>query len=122
MNLETINTYLIKKNGSVREIPFGPEHHVYKVGGKMFALVSWQEDPLRVNLKCDPEEALALRKIYTSVLPGYHMNKRHWNTVILDGNVPDVEVFQMIDASYQLVVKSLTKKVQAELAATEKER
>lgn len=121
MNLETINTYLLAKNGSVREIPFGPEHYVYKVGGKMFALVSWQEDPLRVNLKCDPEEALALRKIYTSVIPGYHMNKRHWNTVILDDNIPDDEVFRMIDASYQLVVKSLTKKVQASLAASEKE-
>jgi predicted DNA-binding protein (MmcQ/YjbR family) len=121
MQLNKLETYLGDQKGSVREIPFGPEHYVYKVGGKMFALVSWQEDPLRVNLKCDPEEALALRKIYTSVLPGYHMNKRHWNTVILDGNVPDDEVFRMIDASYQLVVKSLTKKAQAALAASEKE-
>ena len=82
---------------------------VFKVVGKMFALLGWSENPLRLNLKCEPAHAEALRTIYPSVIPGYHMNKRHWNTVIFDGTIPEEEVRKMIDDSYALVVKTLKK-------------
>lgn len=90
--------------------PFGPDVLVYKVCGKMFALTSPDEVPARVNLKCDPERALMLRDEYESIIPGYHMNKRHWNTVILDGSLPDDLVRDLIDHSYTLVVQGMTKK------------
>lgn len=109
MNLDTLSTYLLHKKGTTEERPFGPEALVYKVMGKMFALVAWEERPLRVTLKCDPEHALALRDMYAAVQPGYHMNKQHWNTVTLDGSVPQDEVLAMIDHSYELVVKGLKK-------------
>ena len=83
----------------------------------MFALVAESESPLRVNLKCDPFHAELLRTTYAAVLPGYHMNKRHWNTVILDGSVPQEELLEMIDGSYALVVKGLTKKQRSQLSA-----
>lgn len=95
--------------------PFGPDVLVYKVLGKMFALCSPDEVPSRVNLKCDPERALELRDEYESIIPGYHMNKRHWNTVILDGSVPDPLLTELIEHSYALVVKGMTKKQRAEL-------
>jgi predicted DNA-binding protein (MmcQ/YjbR family) len=91
--------------------PFGPEAIVYKVGGKMFALAMADEVPTRVNLKCDPERALELRDRHEDVTPGYHMNKRHWNTVNLGGRLPNALVRELIDHSYQLVVASLPKKV-----------
>lgn len=116
MDLETLQAYLLGKKGAVAERPFGPDTLVYKVGGKMFALVGWDETPLRVNLKCDPDEALFLRDIYPgTVLPGYHMNKRHWNTVVLDGTVPEAEFWRMIDDSYRLVVAGLPKRVREQL-------
>jgi predicted DNA-binding protein (MmcQ/YjbR family) len=93
----------------VEERPFGPDALVYKVMGKMFALIAWQETPLRITLKCDPDEALFLRDVYTAVRPGYHMNKRHWNTIVVDGSIPQKEFLRMIDDSYALVVKGLTK-------------
>jgi len=95
--------------------PFGPDALVYKVVGKMFALTSPDEVPSRVNLKCDPERALELRDEYESIIPGYHMNKQHWNTVILDGTVPDELLGELIEHSYTLVVKGMTKKQRAEL-------
>lgn len=107
--LDPLINYLLSKPGSVEERPFGPETMVFKVMGKMFALVSPTEDPLRMNLKCDPFLAELLREKHEAVIPGYHMNKRHWNTIILDGSVPEEEVLEMIDASYQLVVKGLKK-------------
>ena len=109
MQLEKLRTYLCEKKGVTEEIPFGPEVLVFKVLGKIFALIAWQESPLRISLKCDPEHALALRDIYDAVQPGYHLNKRHWNTVILDGSIPEREIFQMIDNSYKLVAKGLKK-------------
>ncbi len=110
MELEQLTRILLSKPGAVEERPFGPDTLVYKVMGKMFALVGWDESPLRINLKCEPEEALLLRQLYPgAVIPGYHMNKRHWNTVILDGAVPDQELLAMIDDSYALVVKGLRK-------------
>ena len=113
--LVEVKAYLAEKPGAVAEYPFGPTALVYKVGGKMFALVSEDEWPLRINLKCDPALALAQRDMYTAVLPGYHMNKRHWNTVVLDGSVPAAEVRAMMDDSYALVVKGLGKAVRKRL-------
>ena len=109
MNLQSLKENLLKKKGTTEEIPFGPEALVYKVMGKMFALVAWEENPLRISLKCDPDLALALRAKYEAVIPGYHLNKRHWNTVILDGSIPEDEILTMIDDSYTLVVKKLRK-------------
>ncbi len=93
--------------GTEETLPFGPDVLVYKVGGKMFALMAPDEVPVTVNLKCDPDQALALRDRYEDVRPGYHMNKRHWNTVVLGGGVPDAELRRMLEHSYELVVASL---------------
>ncbi len=109
MNLEYLKLYLKNKSARTEDYPFGPDTLVYKVMGKMFALVGIDESPLRINLKCDPNEAIILRDMYESVIPGYHMNKEHWNTVILDGSIPEEEIHKMIDESYRLVVESLKK-------------
>src|SRR3954469_18582368 len=110
MQADTFRTYCLKKPGVFESTPFGPDNVVFKVGGKMFALLALDEVPTAVNLKCDPDRALELRDRYEQVQPGYHMNKKHWNTVVLDGVVPDKEVRDMIDHSYDLVVQSLPKK------------
>ena len=110
MDLASFREYCLTKPGAVEETPFGPDNLVFKVGGKMFALASLDEVPPRVNLKCDPERALDLRDRYESVQPGYHMNKRHWNTIEFTGEVPDAEVRGLIDHSYDLVAKRLPKK------------
>jgi len=109
MDLEQLRRYLKAKPGAVEDFPFDLVTLVAKVGGKMFALVGTDEMPLRLNLKCDPLKAEVLREYYPAVLPGYHMNKRHWNTVVLDGTMPDADVRAMIDESYDLVVKGLPK-------------
>lgn len=109
MDLEKLRTYLMSRPGAVEDFPFDAVTLVAKVGGKMFALVGTDEVPLRLNLKCEPEKAVVLREYYGAVLPGYHMNKRHWNTVVLDGSIPEVEVLSMIDDSYALVVAGLPK-------------
>lgn len=96
--------------------PFGPEHFVHKVGGKVFAIHSPMDDPLRLNLKCAPERALLLREEHESVIPGYHMNKRHWNTLILDGSLPAALVKELIIHSYELVFSSLPRKVRDSLS------
>jgi predicted DNA-binding protein (MmcQ/YjbR family) len=93
--------------GAIEDYPFGDDVAVFKVGGKMFALVPLTGDPGSVSLKCDPEWALELRDVHAAVRPGYHLNKRHWNTVELDGTVDDDEVREMIDHSYDLVVSGL---------------
>ena len=97
------------KPGAAEDYPFGDEVAVFKVAGRMFALVPLDEAPGRVSLKCDPELAIALRGRYPGVTPGYHLSKRHWNTVTLDGSVPDEEVLELIDHSYDLVVARLTR-------------
>jgi len=109
MDLERLRAYLLAKPGAVEDFPFDPVTLVVKVGGKMFALVGLDETPLRLNLKCDPLKAEVLREYYPAVLPGYHMNKRHWNTLVLDGSIPTDDVLAMIDESYQLVVQGLSK-------------
>lgn len=109
MELERLRHYLLSKKGAYEDFPFGPQAMVFKVKGKMFALISWGERPLRMNLKCDPEWALHLREIYAAVQPGYHMNKRHWNSIIIDDTLPEEEVFSMMNDSYDLVVNGLTR-------------
>lgn len=117
MELKALRMYLMEKSGTTEETPFGPEALVYKVVGKMFALVAWEDDPLSITLKCEPGQALLLRDVYPAVRPGYHMNKTHWNTIILDGTIPAAELWGMIDDSYDLVVKSLTRTQRATLSS-----
>lgn len=116
MELETLRSYLLKKQGAFEDFPFGPEVMVYKVMGKMFALVFWDDSSLRINLKCDPDLAMHFRALYKAVTPGYHMNKRHWNTITLDGSIPDDEIHAMINDSYSLVVRGLKKADRKNLA------
>jgi predicted DNA-binding protein (MmcQ/YjbR family) len=115
--LKPLTAHLGAKPGAVASYPFGPGALVFKVGEKMFALVAEDERPLSMNLKCDPDEALALRAAHPrSIQPGYHMSKRHWNTVVLDGSLLDTLVREMIDQSYGLVVASLPKAAREKLA------
>ena len=107
MDLADFREYCLTKPGASEETPFGPDVLVFKVGGKMFALAALDELPTTVNLKCDPDLALDLRDRYEQVRPGYHMNKKHWNTVEIEGGIADAELRKMIDHSYQLVVKRL---------------
>ncbi|MFN8211237.1 MAG: MmcQ/YjbR family DNA-binding protein [Bacteroidales bacterium] len=102
MNIEDLRAYCLKKQNVTEGFPFGEDTLVFKVNGKIFLLASLDEEP-GINLKCDPARALELRERYTSVTPGYHMNKKHWNTVKLDGSVPDKEILSWIDHSYNLV-------------------
>ena len=108
MNLELIRNHCLKKKGVAEELPFNENTPVYKVSGKMFLLASLSY-PISINIKCDPEKAIELRERYPSVTPGYHMNKTHWNTVLLDGSIPNREIFKWIDDSYDLVVNGLKK-------------
>jgi predicted DNA-binding protein (MmcQ/YjbR family) len=107
MNLAEFREYCLSKVSATEDTPFGPDVLVFKVGGKMFALAALDEVPTTVNLKCDPDLALDLRDRYEQVRPGYHMNKKHWNTVEIEGGIPAVELWRMIDHSYELVVKNL---------------
>ena len=91
------------------EFPFGDEVSVFKVSGKMFALCALDGEPLQLSVKCDPEFAVQLRSAYPAVRPGYHLNKRHWNTITLDGSLPDEMVADLLSDSYDLVVASLPK-------------
>ena len=117
LNLDHIKQYCACKPGTHEEYPFGPDTLVFKVMSKMYALVSENDNPLRINLKCDPEQAPVLRSMHDSILPGYHMNKEHWNTIVLDGSIPDELVFRMIDESYDLVAAGLRKSEKAKLKA-----
>ena len=109
MDLAEFREYCLTKPGASEETPFGPDFLVFKVGGKMFALAALEEVPSTVNLKCDPDLALDLRDRYEQVGPGYHMNKKHWNTVEIESGIPDIELRKMIDHSYKLVVEKLPK-------------
>ncbi|MDX3773037.1 MmcQ/YjbR family DNA-binding protein [Chromatiaceae bacterium AAb-1] len=109
MNFQQCRDYCLEKLQSREDYPFGPEFTVFKVVNKVFAILAEDKGVARVNLKCDPAEALALRDIFSAVIPGYHMNKKHWNTVILDGSIPENEIKRQIDNSYALVVASLPK-------------
>src|SRR6266513_993475 len=107
MDAVEFREYCLTKPNATEGTPFGETVLVFRVGGKMFALAPLDEVPATVNLKCDPELALDLRDRYEQVQPGYHMNKKHWNTVEIDSGIPDVELRKMIDHSYELVVKRL---------------
>jgi len=107
MSPDELRDHLLSFTGAEETFPFGPDTSVFKVGGKMFALSQLAADSLRVSLKCDPRLAEALREAHAAVIPGYHLNKRHWNTVIIDGSVPEQMVKDMIEDSYDLVVSNL---------------
>ena len=105
------------KPGSAEDYPFGDEVAVFKVAGRMFALVSLGPPPGSISLKCDPDLAAVLRDHYGAIAPGHHLNKRHWNTVTLDGSVPDEELLELIDHSYELVVARLPRAQRNELSS-----
>ena len=107
MELETLRKTLLNKKATTEELPFGPDALVFKVMAKIFALVAWEKTPLTISLKCEPNHAMALRAMFRSVKPGYHLNKEHWNTVTLDGSLPNDEIIEMINHSYDQVVKGL---------------
>lgn len=106
MNAEDIREYVLKKNNVTEGFPFGEDTLVFKVNAKIFALVSLSASPLQFNVKCDPDKAIELREEYPeNILPGYHMNKKHWNTIIADGRLPKKLILEMLDDSYKLVAK-----------------
>ena len=115
MNVNELEKTLLSKNGSTKEFPFGDDVAVFKVKNKMFALYGHKDELINLNLKCLPEDALGYRDIYECVIPGYHMNKKHWNTIIIDGTMKDEILLEMITDSYDLVVAKLPKKERLEL-------
>ena len=118
MHIEQLRNYCITKKGVTEHFPFDDTTLVFKVMNKMFALSgldNWEKGEPRINLKCNPERSLELRNEYESINPGWHMNKKHWNTVILNNDVSDEFAFELIDHSYDLIVKGLTKKLREEL-------
>jgi predicted DNA-binding protein (MmcQ/YjbR family) len=115
MTSRQLRDYCLSLAGTEETFPFNPETSVFKVGGKMFALSALGSESLRVSLKCEPQLAEALRAEHAAVIPGYHLNKRHWNTVILDGSLSDEAVREMVEDSYDLVVSKLPKAERAAL-------
>jgi predicted DNA-binding protein (MmcQ/YjbR family) len=109
MDAAELRRWCLAQAGAAEEFPFGPDHSVFKVGGKMFALSALDRTPLEVSVKCEPELALQLRASYGAIRPGYHLNKRHWNTITLDGSLSDQLVRDMIEDSYDLVYNALPK-------------
>lgn len=110
MNVEEIRDYCLAKKAVTESTPFDDVTLVFKVGGKMFAIVPLDQISLSITLKCDPEKAISLRELYPAVRPGYHTSKTHWNTVMIDGSVDKSLIFEWIDHSYDMVVKGLTRK------------
>lgn len=105
MNIETIRDYCLSKPDVEETLPFGPDTLVYKINKKVFLLMGLDEEELRFNVKCDPDKAIELREEFSCVLPGYHMNKKHWNTIVVDGSVSTKQLKEWIDHSYDLVSK-----------------
>ncbi|GKU77505.1 MmcQ/YjbR family DNA-binding protein [Paenibacillus sp. L3-i20] len=116
---QELTNHCMTYRGAVEDYPFGPEPLVMKVGGKMFAIIGVNGSMANISLKCEPHMAELLRLEHEAVQPGYHLNKKHWNTVTMDGTVPDAELISMIDHSYELVVKSLTKAQRTAIAGAE---
>ena len=108
-NGEQARTYFLSCPDAIEDFPFSADTPVFKIKGKMFGFLRYKENIAHINLKCNPEEARVIRDIFEAVLPGYHMNKAHWNTVTLDGSIPTGEIERMIDRSYGLVVRKLKK-------------
>ena len=115
MDAAALRSWCLRQPGAVEEFPFGPEHSVFKVAGKIFALSALERAPLEVSVKCEPELAEALRRSYRAIRPGYHLNKRHWNTVTLDGSLEDQMVRDLVEDSYDLVVSALPASIRAQL-------
>lgn len=115
MDPEQLRTYCLQKQGVEESFPFDDTTLVFKVGGKIFLLLSLTSSPLRFNVKCDPEKAVELREQYDCVLPGYHMSKKHWNTIICNSSVNDKHITEWIDHSYELVFSGLPKKTKEQL-------
>jgi predicted DNA-binding protein (MmcQ/YjbR family) len=115
MDAAELRRWCLQQGGAIEDFPFGPEHSVFKVSGKIFALSALERAPLEVSVKCEPELAHALRDSYRAIRPGYHLNKRHWNTITLDGSLPDQLVRDLIEDSYDLVVSGLPKRVREQL-------
>lgn len=120
MNADTVRDYFLSKPETEEGTPFGPDVLVYKVVEKMFGLLGFSENSdgvevARINLKCNPDRALELRAEHEAIIPGYHMNKRHWNTLILDGSLPDDLIRELVDHSWDLVVAGLPKKLRPDV-------
>lgn len=113
MDIESLREYCLSKPGAKETLPFGPDTLVYKVGGKIFLITTLDEEQLSFNVKCDPDLVIELREQYSCVLPGYHMNKKHWNTVIVDGSVSVKQLKEWIDHSYDIILKSLPAKTRS---------
>jgi len=104
MDLEAFRSYCLSKTGTEETQPFGPDALVYKVNGRIYAITNLNAEEFRVNLKCDPSYALELREMYSEIIPGWHMNKKHWNTVYMQGSLKATMLRQLIDHSYNLIV------------------
>jgi predicted DNA-binding protein (MmcQ/YjbR family) len=115
MDAAGLRAWCLRQPGAMEEFPFGPEHSVFKVAGKIFALSALDRTPLEVSVKCEPELAVALRESYRAIRPGYHLNKRHWNTITLDGSLSDRLVYEFVEDSYDLVVSALPRRVREQL-------
>jgi predicted DNA-binding protein (MmcQ/YjbR family) len=115
MDSSDLRSWCLRQPGSIEDFPFGPEHSVFKVAGKMFALSALERTPLEVSVKCEPELAVGLRETHPAIRPGYHLNKRHWNTITLDGSLADQLVRELIEDSYDLIVSALPKRIREQL-------
>jgi predicted DNA-binding protein (MmcQ/YjbR family) len=115
MDATELRRWCLAQPGAFEDFPFGPEHSVFKVAGKMFALSALARAPLEVSVKCEPELAVQLRDSYDAIRPGYHLNKRHWNTITLDDSLPDQLVRDFVEDSYDLVVSALPKRTREQL-------
>ncbi|PTR00873.1 putative DNA-binding protein (MmcQ/YjbR family) [Mucilaginibacter yixingensis] len=118
MNVESLRDYCLSLQGTTEDMPFGEETLAFRIGEKIFLLISLDTGN-RFNVKCDPELAVQLREQHNEVQPGYHMNKKHWNTIYMDGNLSDKQLREMIHHSYTLVLQSLPKRLQDEIRAVE---
>lgn len=122
MNIQQLYEYCLSKKGVTEHFPFDEDTLVFKVGGKMFCLTSlkkWEEGSPSLNLKCDPDLAIQLREQFADIIPGYHMSKIHWNTVLVNNELPDKKVTHFINHSYELVFASLPKKTRQEIINSE---
>ncbi len=115
MDATDLRAWCLEQTGAIEEFPFGPETSVFKVARKIFAISALDRTPLDVSVKCEPELAVALRHSHAAIRPGYHLDKRHWNTIVLDGSLPDQLVRDLIEDSYDLIVSALPKRVREEL-------
>ena len=115
IDADALRDWCLARPGVTEERPFGPITTVFKVSGKVFALSALEREPLEVSLKCEPDLAQALRRDHPAIRPGYHLNKRHWNTVLCDGSLPDEMIIDMVEDSYDLVVEGLPRRVREQL-------